>query len=150
MSSILARFRRSTPPNIREDLSLAHSRDSPESNRSSSDVSPPHKDIEKSEVSKDEKSQKASGMLSGGNLGPTVSNQLPAEAKVDVVLAHQNDGDIKYRTMSWQKCAAILFGEYVCLAILSFPWAFATLGMAGGILATFGLGLIALYTSMVR
>lgn len=69
-------------------------------------------------------------------------------AKVDVVLAHQNEGDIQYRTMSWQKCAAILFGEYVCLAILSFPWAFKTLGMAGGILATLGMGIIALYTSM--
>lgn len=69
-------------------------------------------------------------------------------AKVEVVVAQQNEGDIKYRTMSWQKCAAILFGEYVCLAILSFPWVFKTLGMAGGLLATFGLGLINLYTSM--
>lgn len=49
-------------------------------------------------------------------------------AKVEVVAAQQNDGEIKYRTMSWKKCAAILFGEYVCLAILSFPWAFKTLG----------------------
>lgn len=29
----------------------------------------------------------------------------------------------------------LLFGEYVCLAILSFPYAFQTLGMAGGILS---------------
>jgi hypothetical protein len=49
-------------------------------------------------------------------------------ARVEVVAAQQNDGEIKYRTMSWKKCAAILFGEYVCLAILSFPWAFKTLG----------------------
>lgn len=49
-------------------------------------------------------------------------------AKVEVIAAQQNDGEIKYRTMSWKKCAAILFGEYVCLAILSFPWAFKTLG----------------------
>lgn len=44
----------------------------------------------------------------------------------------------------------MLFGEYVCLAIMSFPWAFKTLGMAGGILSTLGLGLFALYTSLTR
>lgn len=49
-------------------------------------------------------------------------------AKVEVVLAQQTEGEIKYKTMSWKKCAAILFGEYVCLAIISFPWAFKTLG----------------------
>ncbi|UZJ51566.1 hypothetical protein CBS101457_000886 [Exobasidium rhododendri] len=69
-------------------------------------------------------------------------------ARVEVVAAQQNDGEIKYRTMSWKKCAAILFGEYVCLAILSFPWAFNTLGMAGGVISTLGLGVVALYTSM--
>lgn len=36
----------------------------------------------------------------------------------------------------------------MCLAILSFPYAFATLGMAGGIIGTLGLGLITLYTSL--
>ena len=53
-------------------------------------------------------------------------------AKVEVVAAMQEEGEIKYRTMSWKKCAAILFGEYVCLAILSFPWAFKTLGECAG------------------
>ena len=54
--------------------------------------------------------------------------KMDKSAKVEVVIAQQTEGEIKYRTMSWQKCAAILFGEYVCLAILSFPWAFKTLG----------------------
>ncbi|CAO1629251.1 unnamed protein product [Sympodiomycopsis kandeliae] len=53
-----------------------------------------------------------------------------------------------YRTMSWQKTAALLFAEYVCLAILAFPAAFSVLGMAGGILCVIGLGLITLYTSL--
>lgn len=60
----------------------------------------------------------------------------------------QEGGTIVYRTLSWQKAAILLFTEYVCLAILSFPWAFSYLGMAGGLLATFGIGLAALYTSL--
>lgn len=60
----------------------------------------------------------------------------------------QEGGTIVYRTLSWQKAAILLFTEYVCLAILSFPWAFSYLGMAGGLLATFGIGLGALYTSL--
>lgn len=61
----------------------------------------------------------------------------------------QEGGTIVYRTLSWQKAAILLFTEYVCLAILSFPWAYSYLGMAGGLLATFGVGLSALYTSLI-
>lgn len=61
----------------------------------------------------------------------------------------QEGGTIVYRTLSWQKTAVLLFTEYVCLAILSFPWAFSYLGMAGGLIATFGIGLSALYTSLI-
>lgn len=50
--------------------------------------------------------------------------------------------------MSWKKASGLLFGEYVCLAILSFPGAFATLGMAGGMLTVLLLGLSTLYTSL--
>lgn len=63
----------------------------------------------------------------------------------------KTDGSIdqqEYRTMSWQRASGLLFGEYVCLAILSFPSVFSVLGMAGGILCVIGLGLITLYTSL--
>ncbi|PWZ00254.1 hypothetical protein BCV70DRAFT_107454 [Testicularia cyperi] len=61
----------------------------------------------------------------------------------------QEGGTIVYRTLSWPKAALLLFTEYVCLAILAFPWAFSVLGMAGGLIATFTLGLAALYTSLI-
>lgn len=61
----------------------------------------------------------------------------------------QEGGAINYRTLSWQKTAVLLFTEYVCLAILSFPWAYSYLGMAGGLISTFGIGLAALYTSLI-
>ncbi|KAN0065156.1 hypothetical protein ACQY0O_001653 [Thecaphora frezii] len=71
----------------------------------------------------------------------------------DISLSNTDDaqvnGEIVYRTLSWQKAAALLFGEYVCLAILSFPWAFSVLGMGGGIIATLGVGVCALYTGLI-
>lgn len=39
---------------------------------------------------------------------------------------------IKYRTMSWQKTALLLFGEYVCLAILALSWSWSVLGWVRG------------------
>lgn len=40
----------------------------------------------------------------------------------------EEDHDIKYRTLSWQKAALLLFGEYVCLAILALAWSWSVLG----------------------
>lgn len=67
---------------------------------------------------------------------------------VSVMSTDPSHDDIEYRTMSWQKAACLLFGEYVALAILAFPSAFATLGMAGGILCTVIIGVVNLYTSL--
>lgn len=63
-------------------------------------------------------------------------------------ISDESGRDIKLRTMSWKKTAAVLFGEYVCLAIMSFPASFLALGMVGGIIATLGIGVVTLYTSM--
>ncbi len=59
------------------------------------------------------------------------------------------DKKVHYRTLSWQKTAALLFAEYICLAILAFPYSFSVLGMAGGILTTLVITIFVLYTSMV-
>lgn len=63
-----------------------------------------------------------------------------SEESVGVQIAREKDHEIKYRSCSWQKVryaflilvgvvfyaqaqtAALLFSEYICLAILSFPW----------------------------
>jgi hypothetical protein len=129
MSHILRRFRRSIRDGDEQDGELA-----PRAMTTSSSPTASIEDgtvLPKTEEEKDSKDKEKGDMT-----------------RVEVVAAQQNEGEIKYRTMSWKKCAAILFGEYVCLAILSFPWAFKTLGMAGGILSVLGLGMIALYTSM--
>jgi len=70
-------------------------------------------------------------------------------AMFDELAAAEAHHDIKFRTMSWQKAAILLFGEYVCLAILALAWSWSVLGWVGGCLFTFGLGLMTWYTSYV-
>ncbi|KAI6922760.1 putative amino acid transporter, partial [Hortaea werneckii] len=56
---------------------------------------------------------------------------------------------IKYRTCSWQKTAALLFSEYICLAIMSFPYSYSILGLVPGIILTFVVAGLVLYTSLI-
>jgi Transmembrane amino acid transporter protein len=55
---------------------------------------------------------------------------------------------IQYRSCSWQKTAALLFSEYVCLAIMSFPWSYSVLGLVPGLIITVGVAATVLITSM--
>lgn len=57
--------------------------------------------------------------------------------------------DIQYRTCSWQKTAALLFSEYICLAIMSFPWSYSVLGLVPGLILTVVVAGLVLYTSLV-
>lgn len=56
---------------------------------------------------------------------------------------------IKYRTCSWPKTAALLFSEYICLAIMSFPYSYSVLGLVPGIILTVVVAGLVLYTSLV-
>lgn len=56
---------------------------------------------------------------------------------------------IKYRTCSWPKTAALLFSEYICLAIMSFPYSYSVLGLVGGLILTVVVAALVLYTSLV-
>jgi hypothetical protein len=58
------------------------------------------------------------------------------------------DNAIKYRTCSWQKTAALLFSEYICLAIMSFPWSYSILGLVPGLILTVVIAALVLYTSL--
>ncbi|CAG8980257.1 hypothetical protein HYALB_00010258 [Hymenoscyphus albidus] len=57
--------------------------------------------------------------------------------------------DIQYRTCSWQKTAALLFSEYICLAIMSFPYSYSVLGLVPGLILTVVVAGLVLYTSLV-
>ena len=56
---------------------------------------------------------------------------------------------IKYRTCSWQKTAALLFSEYISLAIMSFPYSYSVLGLVPGIIVTIVVAALVLYTSLI-
>lgn len=64
-------------------------------------------------------------------------------------LASENGASIQYRTCSWQKTAALLFSEYICLAIMSFPWSYSFLGLVPGLILTIVVAGIVLYTSLI-
>lgn len=44
--------------------------------------------------------------------------------------------------------AALLFSEYICIAIMSFPWSYSVLGLIPGLLLTVVIAMIVLYTSL--
>jgi hypothetical protein len=75
------------------------------------------------------------------------SDQLGKEFDDDYASSHLVS--IKERQLTWPKAAALLFTEYVVLAILAFPYSFQVLGMAGGMITTILIGLSTLYTSHV-
>jgi len=45
--------------------------------------------------------------------------------------------------------AALLFSEYICLAIMSFPYSYAILGLVPGLILTVVVAGIVLYTSLI-
>jgi len=48
-----------------------------------------------------------------------------------------------------QQTAALLFSEYICLAILSFPWSYSVLGLVPGVILTIATAASVQYTSLV-
>ncbi|KAI9732476.1 MAG: hypothetical protein M1818_007514 [Claussenomyces sp. TS43310] len=56
---------------------------------------------------------------------------------------------LQYRTCSWQKTAGLLFSEYICLAIMSFPYSYSILGLVPGLILTVVIAALVLYTSLV-
>ncbi|KAH7114287.1 transmembrane amino acid transporter protein-domain-containing protein [Dendryphion nanum] len=64
-------------------------------------------------------------------------------------IAMEADNAIQYRTCSWPKTAALLFSEYICLAIMSFPWSYSVLGLVPGLILTVVIAALVLYTSLI-
>ncbi|KAI2636338.1 transmembrane amino acid transporter protein-domain-containing protein [Hypomontagnella submonticulosa] len=77
------------------------------------------------------------------------NSELSSDAILNKQLEQEANCAIQYRTCSWQKTAALLFSEYICLAIMSFPWSYSVLGLVPGLILTVVQALIVLYTSIV-
>ncbi|KAK0619408.1 transmembrane amino acid transporter protein-domain-containing protein [Immersiella caudata] len=97
------------------------------------------------------------GVKIGPRIGPLLHSDTidisSGDESTDAILTKQReleDGNaIQYRTCSWQKTAALLFSEYICLATMSFPWSYSILGLVPGLILTFFVAGIVLYTSLV-
>ncbi|KZS95173.1 hypothetical protein SISNIDRAFT_439216 [Sistotremastrum niveocremeum HHB9708] len=83
-------------------------------------------------------------------------NQFDADTSSDaasIIIGKQRDQEkgheIQYRTCSWQKTAALIFSEYICLAILSFPWSYSVLGLVPGVILTLAVAASVQYTSLI-
>ena len=74
---------------------------------------------------------------------------LTADEILEQQILNEEGGDIQYRTCSWQKTAGLLFSEYICLAIMSFPDSYAALGLVPGVILTIIIAGSVLYTSLV-
>lgn len=72
---------------------------------------------------------------------------LEADAAFDALAAEEETHDIKLRTMSWQRCALLLFGDQVCLAIMAQAWSIKVLGWVPGLITTFLSGILFWITS---
>ncbi|RCK57959.1 N amino acid transport system protein [Candida viswanathii] len=64
-------------------------------------------------------------------------------------IEEEKEHDINYRNCSWQKTAGLLFSEYICLAIMSFPWSYSVLGLGLGLIVTVIVSLLCLYTGLI-
>ncbi|CAK45327.1 hypothetical protein CBS63078_5539 [Aspergillus niger] len=78
-----------------------------------------------------------------------VGSGSDTEGEIGRQIEMESENSIKYRTCSWQKTAALLFSEYICLAIMSFPWSYSVLGLVPGLILTVVIAMIVLYTSLV-
>lgn len=72
-----------------------------------------------------------------------------AEFSVEKQIESEEGKAIKYRSCSWHKTAALLFSEYICLAIMSFPWSYSILGLVPGLILTIVVAAMVLYTSLI-
>lgn len=82
----------------------------------------------------------------------SVSHLAPGDSDDDTanrLVELEADNAIKYRTCSWYKTSALLFSEYICLAIMSFPYSYSVLGLVPGLILTVVQAAFVLYTSLI-
>ncbi|KAK5167993.1 uncharacterized protein LTR77_006560 [Saxophila tyrrhenica] len=86
--------------------------------------------------------------LTGKSQSPD-SGDDDADVSVGKQMELEAGNAIQYRTCTWPKTAALLFSEYICLAIMSFPYSYSVLGLVPGIILTVVQAAFVLYTSLI-
>ncbi|KIV86790.1 hypothetical protein PV11_02378 [Exophiala sideris] len=80
---------------------------------------------------------------------PVLADDVSSQDEFTKLVEMEAEDAIKYRTCSWQKTAALLFSEYICLAIMSFPYSYSILGLVPGLILTVVQAGFVLYTSLI-
>ena len=63
---------------------------------------------------------------------------------------HETEGrEYRAKANEHLQTAALLFAEYICLAIMSFPYSYSVLGLVPGIIVTIVVAAFVLYTSLI-
>ncbi|KAL9595141.1 MAG: hypothetical protein Q9219_006629 [cf. Caloplaca sp. 3 TL-2023] len=101
-------------------------------------------DVEKTE----ERGRKMSRIAGPAAIGKSETDEVSVSS-VGKQMEKEAGNAIKYRTCSWQKTAALLFSEYICLAIMSFPYSYSILGLVPGLIVTVVVAALVLYTSLI-
>ncbi|KAL8907933.1 MAG: hypothetical protein Q9171_005649 [Xanthocarpia ochracea] len=101
------------------------------------------------DVEKTEESGRKMSRLGGPSAIGITNSEAGSMASVGKQVEMEAANSIKYRTCSWQKTAALLFSEYICLAIMSFPYSYSVLGLVPGLIVTIVVALFVLYTSLI-
>ena len=106
-------------------------------------------DVSGYDVEKTEESGRSTSGVGGNNAAGTTNVDEESVVSVREQASNEANNSIKYRTCSWQKTAMLLFSEYICLAIMSFPYSYSVLGLIPGLIVTIVVALFVLYTSLI-
>ncbi|CAI6251364.1 unnamed protein product [Periconia digitata] len=120
---------------------------SPSSNPIPTTMAHEYRDAEKGSLNGPDHDRTKSGVP--GAPGHDTDGDETSSVGVGKQIAMESGNAIQYRTCSWQKTAALLFSEYICLAIMSFPWSYSILGLVPGIILTVVIAALVLYTSLI-
>ena len=77
-----------------------------------------------------------------------VSDSDSEVVSIGALVAEDHQHEISLRTMSWQKAAALLCGDQVCLAVIAQSWSLSVLGWVPGIITMLVAGALFWITSM--
>ncbi|KAI9706523.1 MAG: hypothetical protein M1836_003529 [Candelina mexicana] len=97
----------------------------------------------------DGRGQRKMSRIGGPVPGTVTDSDTDSNLSVGKQVELEAGNAIKYRTCSWPKTAALLFSEYICLAIMSFPYSYSVLGLVPGLILTVVVAALVLYTSLI-
>ncbi|KAL9127487.1 MAG: hypothetical protein Q9217_003643 [Psora testacea] len=112
-------------------------------------ASPDSSTLKEGSFGYDPESQDANGRKMSRIAAPGAITDVGEQLDVGKQMELEATNSIRYRTCSWQKTAALLFSEYICLAIMSFPYSYSVLGLVPGLIVTVVVALSVLYTSLI-